>query len=110
MNRPTVPECLDEAVMLLRVGMGCGLHVVLDDGNVEDVHVRACAESEPFDPKHPDHRPLARKMLLMTKTQRRTLGQMACAIAYKYEPPPGPKSPDVFGAARNTFTVSMPRR
>jgi len=88
MDRPTVPECLDEAVMLLRAGCGCGLHIVLDDGNVKDEHVRLCLETEPW-PGKPDHRPLARKMLLMTKTQRSKLGMLAGRIAY------GPPQPTI---------------
>lgn len=44
-RKPTVPEVLPLVQALYsRSSVGCCLHVVLDDGNVEDVFVRHCLE------------------------------------------------------------------
>jgi len=52
--------------------VGCCLHIVLDDGNIEDSHVKFCIE-EAKKQGHEDCLELANKLLLMSKTQRHEL-------------------------------------
>jgi hypothetical protein len=71
-TKPTVPEVLP----LVRAycakpgnATGGSLHIVLDDGNIEDHHIRYCAE---FAEKRGDGEgvELARLLLRMSRTQR----------------------------------------
>lgn len=55
---------------------GCCLHIVLDDGNIEDSHVQFCIEYA-VENKHSECEVLARKLLMMSKTQRKKLGHVA---------------------------------
>lgn len=72
-TKPTVPEIVPLAkAIYARPGgvVGCCLHIVLDDGNYEDGSVQYCLDQAiGFD--HKDCVELARKLLLMSKTQRR---------------------------------------
>lgn len=70
----TVPEVIQEVEALYRrSAVGCCLHVVLDDGNVDDSHVQFCIE-QAVESGHLECEALARKLWTMTKTQRRKLG------------------------------------
>ena len=73
-GKPTVPEVLPLVRELYATNsVGCCLHIVLDDGNVNDIHVQACADSA-RERGHPKCEALARKLLEMSPTQRRKLG------------------------------------
>ena len=50
-------------------GVGCCLHIVLDDGNVDDSHVEWC-HIKAIDNGHHDCVMLATYVLRMSKTQR----------------------------------------
>lgn len=74
-DRPKVPEVLP----LVRAyyqkpgnGVGGNLHIVLDDGNVEDSHVLFCLECAEQE-GDADGIQLCQMLLQMTKTQRRKL-------------------------------------
>jgi hypothetical protein len=68
--KPTVPEVLPFVNELYkRHAAGCCLHVVLDDGNVEDSSVEHCIENA----EHDDCIRLAHLLRLMSKTQRKKL-------------------------------------
>jgi hypothetical protein len=74
-RKPTVPEVLPlvEAYYALPGNsVGGSLHVVLDDGNVEDDHVRSCLEyaRERGDKEGVE---LAEVLLRMSRTQRNKL-------------------------------------
>lgn len=51
---------------------GCCLHIVLDDGNIEDGHVKFCIEFAKEE-NCQECIELGNKLLLMSKTQRRQL-------------------------------------
>ena len=55
--------------------VGCCLHIVTDDGNLENSHVRFCVtwanRDEHKGPEHDDCRELANLLLGMSKTQRK---------------------------------------
>lgn len=65
---------VDRLVNLLyeKNAMGCCLHIVLDDGNVEDSSVEFCIK-EALEQKHDDCYALALILLTMTSTQRTKL-------------------------------------
>jgi hypothetical protein len=66
-NKPTVPEVIPRVRAI--GGVGCCLHIVVDDGNVEDHSVKFClnlAEKA----GHADCAEVARLLLRMSKTQR----------------------------------------
>jgi hypothetical protein len=69
-DKPTVPEVLPlvQAVYRRHSG-GCCLHIVTDDGNVEDEHVTYCLEYAK-EQAHPDCIAAAELLLRMSKTQR----------------------------------------
>lgn len=72
MDRPTVPEVLPLVEAYYRKpgnAVGGVLHIVLDDGNVKDDHVRFCLDEALLDGDE-DGAHLARLLLRMTKTQR----------------------------------------
>lgn len=74
-KKPTVPEVLPLArAIYARKGgaVGCCLHIVLDDGNVEDGSVQYCLE-QATEAKHEDCKELAEKLLQMSKTQRKKI-------------------------------------
>ncbi len=74
--KPTVPEVLPLAVRIYnlpRGGVGCCLHIVLDDNNVDDGSVRFCI-NQAKERGHADCLELGEKLLLMSKTQRLKLG------------------------------------
>ena len=72
--KPTVPEALPFVRTLYEShGAGCCLHIVLDDGNIEDSSVEFCiryAEEQ----GHGSCAALARMLRSMSKTQRQKLG------------------------------------
>lgn len=75
--KPTVPEVLPLVRAYYAIpgnGVGGHLHVVLDDGNVEDHFVQFCREDAiaAGDAKGLE---LADLLLLMSKTQRRVLSR-----------------------------------
>ena len=77
--RPSVQEALS----LLRElyaspggGVGCCLHVVVQNGNVEDAFVEACAQ-QAAERNHPRCVELAAVLARMTKTQREKLRMLA---------------------------------
>lgn len=72
MDKPTVTDVLPLVRSLYkRKGgeVGCCLHIVLDDGNVNDGHVDFC-EKTARDSGHEDCLLIAGKLKLMSKTQR----------------------------------------
>lgn len=77
MTKPTVPEVLPLVRAYRDAGnpLGGSLHVVLDDGNVEDYFVRACLERCVENGDVEGER-LARLLLRMSKTQRTKLSAL----------------------------------
>lgn len=73
MNNPdkiTVPEVRPLARHVYeRHPLGCCLHIVLDDDNVKDDHIRFCIDQAVRE-GHGDCETLARLMLRMTRSQR----------------------------------------
>ena len=74
-DKPTIPEVLPLVqAYYAKPGNSCGgsLHIVLDDGNIEDGSVRFCRD---WAAKHddPDGIELAEILLRMSRTQRRKL-------------------------------------
>lgn len=79
--KPTVPEVLPLVWDLYDRpggGVGCCLHMVLDDGNVADGHVAECLEYAKEN-GHAECIALAELMLKMSRTQRAKL----CARSYE---------------------------
>jgi hypothetical protein len=75
-RKPTVPEVLPMVKELYkRHGVGCCLHVCIDDGNVEDRSVQFCLD---FAKQKgcTDCILLAETLLKMSKTQRMKLHQL----------------------------------
>jgi len=82
--KPTVPEIAPLVRALYRSrhgGAGCCLHVVLDDGNVEDSSVEFCILYA-TERGHEFCTALGRALRSMSRTQRLKLG----SIGYGYEP------------------------
>src|SRR6185369_16413008 len=72
-DKPTVPEVLPLVQSIYsRHSGGCCLHIVTDDGNVEDDHVAFCLKYAK-EQGHPDCVTAAELLLRMTKTQRRKI-------------------------------------
>ena len=74
-DRPTVPEVLPLVrAYYAKPGNEAGgnLHIVLDDGNVEDSSIRFCVEGSVRE-MDLDGVSLCQKLLAMSKTQRRVL-------------------------------------
>ena len=79
MNIPDVLPLLKEYCSLEGNSVGGNLHIILDDGNIEDDHVKFCiAECLKPNSKGHDHLGLAicHILLTMSKTQRRKLSAM----------------------------------
>jgi hypothetical protein len=77
--KPTIPEIEPFVRDLYRRScVGCCLHIVLDDGNIEDGNVKFCVEYA-REMGHAECEKLASMMLLMSKTQRKKLGARAYA-------------------------------
>jgi hypothetical protein len=75
-QKPTIPEVLDEFREYLRKNPVWGsLHIVLDDGNVGDDHVRYCLEQARAIGDD-EGASLAEILLRMSKTQRIKLGKI----------------------------------
>jgi hypothetical protein len=73
MQRPNVPEVAPlVAELYKRNAVGCCLHIVLDDGNVSNRHVDFCI-AWARDKGHKECEHLAKKLRLMSTTQRRKL-------------------------------------
>ena len=71
--KPTVPEVQPLVDALYkRNGVGCCLHIVLDDGNFCDDSVRFCIEQSGIE-HHEDCLKLGNLLLLMSRTQRKKL-------------------------------------
>ena len=69
MRKPTIPEVLPLVVALYeRCGAGCCLHVIIDDGNDEQVFADHCARDACDECK-----PLADLVVRMSDRQRRKL-------------------------------------
>jgi hypothetical protein len=72
-GRPTVPEALPlTRAIYRRSSVGCCLHIVLDDGNVETAHVASCLDYA-RENGHADCIAAAEALLRMTVTQRRKI-------------------------------------
>lgn len=72
MDKPTIPEVIERFRTYYRApgnGAWGSLHVVLDDGNVRDDHVRGCIEWA-IERSDKEGEELARILLRMSKTQR----------------------------------------
>ncbi len=77
-NKPTLPEVIPlMRAYAAKEGNECGgsLHVVLDDGNVNDSHVKFCIQYAK-DNNDPGGVKLGETLLSMSKTQRRELANM----------------------------------
>jgi hypothetical protein len=73
--KPTVPEVMPLVRKLYeRNAVGCCLHILLDDGNVEDGHARFCL-LQALQQKHWDCIELATAVMQMSKTQRKKLSR-----------------------------------
>lgn len=71
-GRPKVPDVLPLARALYASpggGVGCCLHIALDDGNLQDGHLRLCLETA-RERGHAFCAYLASQLLLMSPTQR----------------------------------------
>lgn len=78
MDKPTVPEVAPLVRALYASpggGVGCCLHIVLDDGNVDDKSVDFCLRTALMR-GHPECERLALLLRRMSKTQRLKLGKM----------------------------------
>jgi hypothetical protein len=78
MDKPTIPEVLSLVKAYLEKdgnGVGGSLHIVLDDGNVEDSHVEFCIK---WAREHNDEDgvKLGELLLRMSKTQRLKLSNL----------------------------------
>lgn len=74
-RKPTVPEVLPLVqTVYAHSAVGCCLHIVLDDHNVEDGHVKFCLERA-HEAQHHVCITLAEKLLRMSKTQRLRLAK-----------------------------------
>ena len=74
--KPTCPEVAPlVAAYLAEHPAGGALHIVLDDGNVDDASVAFCV-NEAIEQGDADGEALARLLLAMSKTQRRKLARM----------------------------------
>lgn len=77
--KPTVPEVLPLVHAYYRKPgneVGGNLHIVLDDGNVEDGHIQYCLEQAEADGDE-DGVVLASLLLRMSRTQRSKLSALA---------------------------------
>lgn len=75
MGKPTTTEVKPLVDLLYqRNSVGCCLHVVLDDGNIDDQSVAWCRD-EAQRQGHADCFLLANTMLEMSRTQRKKLGK-----------------------------------
>jgi len=76
LKKYTVPEVAPLVKQLYRTrAAGCCLHIVLDDGNVEDGSVKYCINYAK-EQGHNDCDVLANILLSMSKTQRKKLGKV----------------------------------
>lgn len=78
MKKPTIPEILPAIrAYYAKPGNSNGgnLHIVLEDPNYEDDHVRFCI-ARAQDDEDADGAAIAKKLLLMSKTQRKKLAIM----------------------------------
>lgn len=76
--KPTVSDVLPLVLKLYQTydgGAGCCLHIVLDDGNVNDSSVDFCIKCAQ-DEGHPECEALARLLRQMSRTQRKKLASM----------------------------------
>ncbi len=72
-TRPTVSEVLPLVnAVYHRHCAGCCLHILTDDGNVEDGHAKFCLK-QAQEQGHADCLAAAGKLMLMSKTQRRKI-------------------------------------
>ena len=79
MTKPAIPDVLPRFVAYYRAHPSWGsLHVVLDDGNIEDVFVRGCAEYA-REQNDAEGGALADILLTMSKTQRGKISRLARA-------------------------------
>lgn len=75
-GKPTVPEVAPAVrALYVRHGAGCCLHIVLDDGNVEDHSVDFCIKYAQEE-QHLECEKLARTLRMMSRTQRLKLGHL----------------------------------
>jgi hypothetical protein len=87
MTKPTIPEVLPRFVAYhANNGAWGSLHIVLDDNNVADAHVRYCSEwaREQGDV---EGEALAEILLRMSKTQR---GKLPTSVYWAERAPVGP--------------------
>lgn len=91
MNKPTIPEVIPLCREYYAKPGNCSggsLHIVLEDGNIEDSHVRFCIEFA-REEGDPDGVALAETLLSMSKTQRKRLSRESF---YPWDQP-GEKNP-----------------
>ena len=78
-ERFTIPEVLDRFARYYALpgnGAWGSLHIVLDDGNVDDSHVAFC-QNNAHERGDTEGEQLAMILAMMTKSQRSRLGDMA---------------------------------
>lgn len=76
MRKPTLPEVLPLAQRVYdRSVVGCCAHIVLDDDNVADHHVKFCLD-QAISEGHDDCRRLCEALMACSRTQRLRLGDM----------------------------------
>lgn len=74
--KPTIPEVIERfAAYYARHPAGGAMHIVLDDGNIADEHVRYCIQHAQ-EQGDAEGEALARILLDMSKTQRKKLGRL----------------------------------
>jgi hypothetical protein len=74
LNRPTVPEVLPLVRAIYeRNGVGCCLHILTDDGNVDNGSAQFCLETAKAR-GHADCIAAAEMLVKMSKTQRSNVG------------------------------------
>lgn len=75
--KPTIPQVLPLVrALYARHCAGCCLHILLDDGNVEDAHADFCIDYA-MGEGHAECLRLAQLLRAMSKTQRRKLSALA---------------------------------
>lgn len=75
--KPTIPEVIDRFRAYYKLNPAWGsLHVVLDDGNIDDATVRWCRDWA-IEHSDPEGAALAEILLRMSKTQRSKIGDKA---------------------------------
>jgi hypothetical protein len=97
LDKPTIPEVFDRFYAYYEKNPVWGsLHVVLDDGNLEDSTIRWCidrAEKGGYRPPDPEGAELGRILLRMSRTQRSRLELLCSQLCHWQMQPPWKRPP-----------------